>query len=332
MKNEASFLGVLLAAIVTASCTKSSDPSPCDQVIRAMKGPSQEGKMDPHAHHEGHAGHEGRHEEQIPFSRRFAMSKEMLGRMGEQRWDCLKGALASEDLGILKMAVLHLSQEETVGQNAVKKWIGDPNGRVRAGVALVIGQGGKTDLGDLTGLLRDTDALVRQAAIVAVRDLDLETKRISELVEPLLKDPEAQVRGEAASALGFKRSLSSASALLPLLSDGDPEVVIRGIYALKNLFFAKKADDSVKRQISSSAAVPLTRLITSSNPRIQKAAIMSLGKFRVEAAIDPIIRRLDLLDPELLPVAFQSLKEITGANVPENVASWKNWRRASRRP
>ena len=326
-----SSLFVLVGIGVWAFYFRASNTPTCDQVILTMKG--EEGDAPEMDHSQHGQDHPPSHQmSEIPFNERFAESNEMLVRMKSAKWSCLKIALVSEEHGIQQMATVHLSQEKRVGAKAIEKWFDDSDPKVRSGVAYVIGRTKeKRFLEILFLLLRDETPEVRQAAVLAIRYFRLTPARRSEWVEPLLEDSDPRVRGEAAATLGYTESLSSSPKLVRRLSDENSDVVVRSIYALKNLYAVKSTDDTVKKDIRNRASDSLIKLLSKPDKRVQKAAIMALGKFRIQKALDPIMERLDTLDSDQLPTAFSALEEITSEDIEPRVDAWNAWWRKNAR-
>src|SRR5262249_41203223 len=94
----------------------------------------------------------------------------------------------------------------------------------RAAMAHALGQIGRADVAPaLTGALADKDPMVKAASLQALREVDHFHDGM--VAVPLVSDPDAVVRGEAATTIGVMHTQAAASALVAALSD--PEVLVR---------------------------------------------------------------------------------------------------------
>jgi HEAT repeats len=98
-------------------------------------------------------------------------------------------------------------------------------GEARAAMAHALGQIGRSEVATpLTLALADSDPLVKAASLQALRDVD--GFHDGMVAVPLVNDPDAIVRGEAATTIGVLHTQAAASALVKALAS-DPEVLVR---------------------------------------------------------------------------------------------------------
>jgi HEAT repeat protein len=107
-------------------------------------------------------------------------------------------------------------------------------GEARAAMAHALGQIGVNDVAaPLTQALGDADPLVKAASLQALRDVY--GFHDGMVAVPLVRDPDAVVRGEAATTIGMLRTQAAASALVAALADADPVVRKKAAWALGNV-------------------------------------------------------------------------------------------------
>ena len=112
----------------------------------------------------------------------------------------------------------------------------DPDETVRQAAALALGdiEPSPSQLGSLAGLLKASDVQVRRAAVRAL--LSLDTGQVVDWLIPLLDDPDAEVRQGAVAALGFSGDAKAATALSKRLAqDPSPAVRTEAVYHLGKL-------------------------------------------------------------------------------------------------
>lgn len=129
-----------------------------------------------------------------------------------------------------KTTILASSDSQDVGALTKQLQSADASFRLRAAKALgALGPAARFALPDLTSALRDTDADVRRAAVAAVLAIVPDARPSETVVRAIaldLRDPDATVRLFAVRALGrFGRAAGVVAAdLEPLLTDPDPDV------------------------------------------------------------------------------------------------------------
>jgi hypothetical protein len=97
-------------------------------------------------------------------------------------------------------------------------------GEARAAMAHALGQIGRSDVAPaLLQALTDKDPVVKAASLQALREVD--NFHDGMVAVPLVSDPDAIVRGEAATTIGMMHTQAAAGALVQALSD--PEVLVR---------------------------------------------------------------------------------------------------------
>lgn len=160
-----------------------------------------------------------------------------LGRaelLGPSRWSCLSQLAHAKtpDRGV-RAAVLARAFANEPEIHAA--WLAhhDPALRAAAAASLLLTPAEQARP-HLLSLLGDRSPLVRVEALgVLARQSPPPSLRAE--VEPLLADASPAVRGAAASVLASGGIVASAPALLALLDDREPDVVVHAIYALKAL-------------------------------------------------------------------------------------------------
>jgi HEAT repeat protein len=98
-------------------------------------------------------------------------------------------------------------------------------GEARAAMAQALGRIGRNDVvAPLTQALGDADPVVKAAALQALRAID--GFHDGMVAVPLVSDPDANVRGEAATTIGMLHTQAGASALVTALTS-DPDALVR---------------------------------------------------------------------------------------------------------
>ena len=119
---------------------------------------------------------------------------------------------------------------------ALARSLRDPDDRVRQAAALAIGEiePSPRQLAPLVDLLRASDVQIRRAAVRALMPLD--TGQVVEWLLPLLDDPDAEVRQGAVAALGLSGDARAVAALgKRLAQDPSPAVRAESAYHLGEL-------------------------------------------------------------------------------------------------
>jgi hypothetical protein len=107
-------------------------------------------------------------------------------------------------------------------------------GEARAAMAHALGQIGSNDVAaPLTQALTDSDPFVKAASLQALREVD--GFHDGMVAVPLVKDPDAIVRGEAATTIGMLHTQGASSALVAALSDPEALVRKKAAWALGNV-------------------------------------------------------------------------------------------------
>jgi HEAT repeat protein len=129
-----------------------------------------------------------------------------------------------------KTTILAATDSQDVGALTKQLQSADPSFRLRAAKALgAIGPAARFAVPDLVAALRDTDADVRRAAVAALQQISPEARASEAVVRAIaldLRDPDATIRLLAVRSLGrFGRAAAVAAGdLEPLLTDPDPDV------------------------------------------------------------------------------------------------------------
>lgn len=129
-----------------------------------------------------------------------------------------------------KNTILASSDSQDVGALTKQLQSNDPSFRLRAVKALgALGPAARFAVPDLTAALRDADGDVRRAAVAALQSIVPDARPSEAVVRAIaldLRDPDATVRLFAVRALGrFGRAAGVvAGDLEPLLTDPDPDV------------------------------------------------------------------------------------------------------------
>ena len=107
-------------------------------------------------------------------------------------------------------------------------------GEARAAMAHALGQIGRSDVATpLTQALGDSDPFVKAASLQALREVD--GFHDGMVAVPLVKDPDAIVRGEAATTIGVMHTQAASTALVAALSDPEAGVRKKAAWALGNV-------------------------------------------------------------------------------------------------
>ncbi len=162
-------------------------------------------------------------------------------------------------------------------------------------LAFLLLAGCNSELKQARADLGSPDPAVRAEAcrvLAARRD-----KASGERVAVLLSDEDADVREQAAKALG---RFGDAAAVEPLATFAEREPVeAAGAAGIRSLV-----------ELGDSAVGPLIRLVWSGRPWARAEAARGLGRLRAEAAVEPLIRLLGERDPDLAIAAVHALREI----------------------
>lgn len=128
----------------------------------------------------------------------------------------------------------------------------------------------------------------------------------------LLRDADADVREDAAVALGRPLMSGAVAALLPLAKDPEWQVAVAAIVSLGK---TQELD----------ALAPLTELAKHKDWKLAGAALVGLGHMKQKGAIAPLIAGLGEKAPTLKFTAFEFLRRMTRDKVPAKESSWKSW-------
>jgi HEAT repeat protein len=128
----------------------------------------------------------------------------------------------------------------------------------------------------------------------------------------LLNDADADVREDAAVALGRPRVSGAVAALRPLLKDKEWPVAVAAAVSLGK---TQEAD----------ALAPLVELAKHKEWKLAGAALVGLGHLKKKEAVPALIAGLGERSPTLKLTAFESLRRMTRDKVPARESSWKSW-------
>jgi HEAT repeat protein/beta-lactamase regulating signal transducer with metallopeptidase domain len=270
-------------------------------------------------------------------------------------------ALKDPDLEVRRAAARALARyEDPRSVPAFIEALKDADAEVRATSADALGNlGDSRAVGPLSALLKDANADVRHQALSALDNLDvpvptatlveamgdkdadvrqaaisLASEQMSDehkdpaLFSPLaglLKDPSADVRQQAANALGELGDARAADPLTATLRDQNGDVRQAAAEALGELHLttappalvdaAKDPNPDVRHQVAhtlgeigDAKAVPILKnLLGDSNDDVRQAAVESLSEIRDSAALDALIQALKSTDPVVRRAAAEAL-------------------------
>jgi len=178
-------------------------------------------------------------QDEHPDTRRTAA--ESLGKIGDRSaLPAVLPLLTDPVPAVRATAVQALGRVATADDGAViaglAHLLDDSDERVRQAAALAIGEiePSPRQLTPVADLLRASDVQIRRAAVRALISLD--TAQVIEWLLPLLDDPDAEVRQGAVSALGFSGDARVTAALWKrLVHDPSPAVRAETAYHLGEL-------------------------------------------------------------------------------------------------
>lgn len=155
-----------------------------------------------------------------------------------------------------------------------------------------------------------------RARAIALRGLaetaGSDVSRLRPVALKLLADPDADVREDAAVALGRPGMSDTVAALLPLLKDGDWPVAVA-------------AAVSIGKTQEPEALAPLLELAKAKEWKLAGAALVGLGHLKRKEAVPALIAALGEKAPTLKLTAFEILRRLTRDKLPAKESNWKSW-------
>jgi HEAT repeat protein len=159
----------------------------------------------------------------------------------------------------------------------ILKKLADPDRTVRLKAMLAAAEiGDETALPPLAKLLADPDEQVRSSACICLTKLKVQDRsKVGDAILPLLKDPSAQVRGNAIAACAALKDVRAVATLLQIAEDPQSAKLYAGLFGpAGNL-----AIISLGRIGDETARAALTQLSTSNNQDVARAAAAQLKAF-----------------------------------------------------
>ena len=162
---------------------------------------------------------------------------------------------------------------------------------------------------------------------------------------PLLKDPDAEVRVQAAKALGRLKDRAAAPSLLAMLSDKESSVRAAAALALGWIgapgavapVGALLKDKESEVRIGAAEALGFLRgpqsvdalagVLGDEDKAVRRAAAESLGKLRDPRAVEKLIPLLEDQDGGVADQVWQALYQITGEDLGSKPDAWRKWRK-----
>jgi len=178
-----------------------------------------------------------------------------------------------------------LEAQRSLGNGKLKRFLSDPDPRVRARAALAVGR--IRDAGGialLSPLIKDRSPAVKASVLLAL-GLVREDRHL-EAMNALTQDPDALLRQRAVEALGRIGSLRSTDVVIPLLKCPDQGV-------------ACAAADACFRLRDARAVEPLLKVMKEGPSRVRYHAANALDRLLVPE-VDPISNRPRDREPEIL--------------------------------
>ncbi len=238
-------------------CVASEPRAPCGAVLGALPGWSGVGRQT-------HASHEVGADRPPTFGAVVARVEDALVAIPQaEREACLRRVLDEGD-GALGVALLEDRLDR--GREGVTALASDASPRVRAAVALARARRpGCPEHRAVVDALDDGDPLVREAALVGLRDCPQSVGADDGAIERALTDRAPSVRAEAAATLGALGSRCAradarcatagehaGAKVAPLVHDADEDVRVHAIYALRNLRYTG-ANEALRGALHGSA-------------------------------------------------------------------------------
>jgi HEAT repeat protein len=157
----------------------------------------------------------------------------------------------------------------------------DPEGEVRAAVLAALGSAGASPaLLEVSSRLRDPVPEVRLQALRELRKLSPYSKGLAVHLEPLLDDPDAMVRANAAAVL------------LGLAVSRMPEEVLRELIESQDVYDRISALRACGQWPSSSCCDLIKVRLQDPDPNVRCEALRALAEIDAAAAAEPLIRAL----------------------------------------
>ncbi len=222
------------------------------------------------------------------------VASEALVRLGEDSIPYLAELLGHTDTNKAHMAAKALS---TIGTPAIAHLAKvclykSASAREWAAYAMRL-SGNKAAVKPLKELLKDDDATVRTTAVQALAEIvPTEAKKL--LLEMLMKENDADVRGAIAEELGGMPGADTVRALIPMLKD-------------KSWFVRYNAVQSLRKMHDGTSLEPFIEALKDELPEVRSIAAQALGDIRDKKAVGPLIALLKDEDIEVRIHVSQSL-------------------------
>ena len=215
---------------------------------------------------------------------------DVLGNIGDRRAiEPLFELLPIEDIDLVSSVPYALVQIGDLDINQLLKALEDKRWRVRASVAMILGEiGGENMISPLHQMLVDENPTVIWHSISALGKIG-DHRSVHPIIK-MLQHSGSSVRGNAADALGKIGDASAANVLINALSDDNVSVSESAARALGLLGVAEAVD-------------PLLEMMHDSDLWVRCASIVALGQIGDARAI-PVL--LDALDDEI-PAQYRAI-------------------------
>jgi len=212
-------------------------------------------------------------------------------------------------------------------ENEVLKLLNDSNPLVRESAIRIAGYFGYPKCVEIViRSCSDEEEIVRAAAIENLPFF--EDKRVIRIISSALKVETAKCKIAAVKALAFVEGKQAVAILLKALKDEDPWVRINAIRSLVH-HRSREAEDTIIEIIKKDNSIPvkinalealgeiggsssvaiLSEFVEDKNLDLAKAAIKSIGKLKVEGAVNPLLRLLKSYDEQKKIYAIESLSK-----------------------
>ena len=182
---------------------------------------------------------EGLKNESADVRRQTLVSLQNLGDLGATAVPAILEALEDPDVSVRRQAIYAANNYRNSADKfgpAMMKLAKDENNTIRQAVMQVIWQQGAKAIPIAIQGLKDTDANVRQQAVFALQNIrGGNMKEHLEVIAPLMKDPNDQIRMSIAGMLGNVQDESVVPLLVEAIKDKNQSVVYNALYSIQRL-------------------------------------------------------------------------------------------------
>ena len=256
--------------------------------------------------------------DRIPESIRSEAAEALSGIQSPKAMPTIVKLLGHKDAAIRTQALNVIGGMDDPGKaNYIRPMLRDTDAIVRGAAILMLERmDDRASFTEIAALTIDSEKAVRTQALTTLYNMAKEHEEEAKLLRTLrsrTRQARGEARAEIVTAMGNLKILESWTDLVPFLRDSSPQVRQAAAVALTRTD-AKEAGPDIVEQVEAER-----------DPWARVYLCTAVQKYRLRAAIRPLIEWLTASEKEVRQAAGQTLKLLTGQSIPNEYEKWLDW-------